>query len=96
MWDKNTRRENGRAAVEDNQNLPGDPGESVMTYVQAARFLGVSERTLERYVREGLIPYVRLPKRGAWAGVRFLRPDLVRWLERQTVKARRAAVTATS
>ena len=60
--------------------------EVVMSYPEAAKFLGISERTLERYVREGRIPYVQLPKRGAWAGVRFLRSQLIGWLGQRTVK----------
>lgn len=64
-----------------------DPEAPVMGYAEAAEFLKVSIRTLERYVREGTIPYIPLPKRGAWSGVRFLRPQLIQWLERRTVKA---------
>ncbi len=60
--------------------------ESVLSYPEAAKFLGISERTLERYVHEGRIPYVQLPKRGTWAGVRFLRSQLLHWLEQRTVK----------
>ncbi len=63
-----------------------DPENTVMGYPEAAEFLNISIRTLERYVREGLVPYIPLPKRGAWAGVRFLRPQLVQWLERRTVR----------
>ena len=66
--------------------MGNDPDMTVMGYAEAAEFLNVSIRTLERYVREGLIPYVPLPKRGAWSGVRFLRPHLVQWLERRSVK----------
>jgi excisionase family DNA binding protein len=79
-----------KPAIADNGSSPRELGETIMTYGQAAQFLGISERSLERYVSEGLIPYVRLPKRGAWAGVRFLRSDLLGWLERQTVRPRRA------
>jgi excisionase family DNA binding protein len=61
-----------------------------MGYTEAAEFLGLSPRTLERYVREGRIPYVPLPKRGAWSGVRFLRHQLLQWLEARTVKPARA------
>ena len=64
--------------------------ELVMSYAEAAQFLGISERTLERYVREGRIPYVRLPKRGAWTGVRFLRSQLLAWLAQRTVKPLRS------
>ena len=63
-----------------------DPEYTVMGYPEAAEFLNISIRTLERYVREGLVPYIPLPKRGAWSGVRFLRPQLVQWLERRTVR----------
>ncbi len=66
--------------------MDGDPEVTVMGYAEAAEFLKVSIRTLERYVREGSIPYIPLPKRGAWSGVRFLRSQLVQWLERRTVK----------
>jgi excisionase family DNA binding protein len=59
-----------------------------MSYSEAAAFLGVSKRSLQRYVHESRIPYVQLPKRGAWAGVRFVRSELLRWLERRTVKPR--------
>jgi excisionase family DNA binding protein len=67
-----------------------DPESAVMGYAEAAEFLNISIRTLERYVREGLIPYIPLPKRGAWSGVRFLRPQLLQWLERRTVKPSQA------
>jgi excisionase family DNA binding protein len=73
-----------------------DPNATVMGYPEAAEFLSVSIRTLERYVREGRIPYVPLPKRGAWSGVRFLRPQLMEWLERRTVKPSRMNGTARS
>ncbi|MBV9503386.1 MAG: helix-turn-helix domain-containing protein [Acidobacteriia bacterium] len=63
-----------------------------MDYSQAAIFLGVSQRSLQRYVQEGRVPYVRLPQRGAWAGIRFVRSDLLRWLEQRTVKPRRDRV----
>ena len=67
----------------------------VMGYTEAAAFLGLSPRTLERYVREGRIPYVPLPKRGAWSGVRFLRHQLLQWLEGRSVKPARVRRSAT-
>ena len=66
-----------------------DTNEQVMTYKETAHFLGISERTLERYVCEARIPYVQLPRRGSWAGVRFLRSQLLSWLAERTVKASR-------
>ena len=67
----------------------------VMGYADAAEFLGLSSRTLERYVREGRIPYVPLPKRGGWSGVRFLRHQLLQWLEGRSIKPTRANRMAT-
>jgi len=52
----------------------------------AAAILGISLRTLERYVSEGQVPYVRLPQRGERAPLRFSRTQLKRWVERHTVK----------
>jgi excisionase family DNA binding protein len=62
--------------------------EEIFTYDEAAELLKVSARTLERWTREGLIPYIRLPQRGRWSGVRFSRNELLRWLRRRTVRAR--------
>lgn len=58
----------------------------VMTMDEAARFLGISSRTLERYVREAAVPYAPLPKRGARVSVRFLRSQLLKWLQQRTVR----------
>jgi excisionase family DNA binding protein len=52
----------------------------------AAALLGVSPRTLERYVAEAQIPYIRLPQRGERAPIRFSRLQLRKWLEQHTVK----------
>lgn len=73
--------------------MPEDSQEVVMSCKEAAQFLGISERTLERYVRESRIPYVPLPKRGARAGVRFLRSQLLQWLQQRTIKPPRFAGT---
>ena len=62
--------------------------EEILTYKEAARLLKISARTLERWTREGLIPYIRLPERGTWSGVRFSRNQLLRWLRQRTVKER--------
>ncbi len=58
----------------------------VMTMQEAAKFLCISSRTLDRYVREAAIPYTPLPRRGARAQIRFLRSQLVTWLRQRTVK----------
>jgi excisionase family DNA binding protein len=62
--------------------------EAVLTYQEAALLLKVSARTVERWTREGLVPYIRLPRRGRWSGVRFSRNQLLRWLRRRTVRER--------
>ena len=62
--------------------------DEILTYKEAAQLLKISARTLERWTREGLIPYIRLPERGRWSGVRFSRQQLLRWLRRRTVRPR--------
>ena len=62
--------------------------EEVLTYDEAARLLKISARTLERWTRERLVPYIRLPQRGRWSGVRFSRSELLRWLRRRTIRTR--------
>jgi hypothetical protein len=49
----------------------------------------------QRYVREGRIPYVPLPKRGGRSGVRFLRHQLLQWLEARSIKPARGSRVAT-
>src|SRR5437879_1283835 len=44
----------------------------ILTKRDVAELLQVSERTVERWMSEGSIPYVPLPKRGAWSEARFL------------------------
>lgn len=58
----------------------------LINFKDAASLLGVSPRTLERYVAEAQIPYIRLPQRGGRAPIRFSRPHLRKWLEQHTVK----------
>ena len=52
----------------------------------AAEFLGISPRTLERYVAEAQIPHIRLPRRGERGPIRFSRMQLKKWLEQHTIK----------
>ena len=58
----------------------------ILTKRDVAEILQVSERTIERWMSEGTIPYVPLPRRGAWSQVRFLRAEIVDWMRRRTVK----------
>ena len=78
--------------------MPPTEVSELLDYPEAARFLSVSERTMQWWVRERRIPFVQLPQRGSWSGVRFVRSQLVKWLEQQTVRPvrpRREAVTET-
>jgi excisionase family DNA binding protein len=63
----------------------GSPPE-VMTMEEAAKFLCISTRTLDRYVRESAIPYTPLPRRGTRVRVLFLRSQLMTWLRQRTIK----------
>ena len=65
--------------------------DALLDYDQAAELLGVAVRTLQRWVRERHIDYVKLPQRGAWSGVRFSRAHLQLWIERHRVCARKTA-----
>ena len=57
----------------------------VLTIDEVAQLLGVSRRTVDRYVEESRIPYIRL-QRGTRGPVRFLRSQLLKWLAHLTVK----------
>ena len=92
---KSAAERSGRDNSPDDQGArrPHDPTtslviEEVLTYREAAQLLKVSARTLERWTREGLVPYLRLPQRGRWSVVRFSRNQLLRWLRQRTVKER--------
>ncbi len=63
--------------------------DDILTTEEAAQFLKVSARTLERWRLRRWIPYLEYPKQGAWAPVRFRRADLVEWLRQHVVKASR-------
>jgi excisionase family DNA binding protein len=58
----------------------------ILTKRDVAELLQVSERTVERWMAEGSIPYVPLPKRGAWSEPRFLRAEIVDWMRKRMVK----------
>lgn len=73
-------------------NIAPESDGLVMSCSEAARLLGISKRTLERYVRESRIPYVEFPRRGGMRTiVKFVRPQLLKWLEQRTVRPTHAA-----
>ena len=59
----------------------------ILTKRDVAELLQVSERTVERWMAEGSIPYTPLPKRGAWSEAQFLRSEIVEWMRKRTVFA---------
>lgn len=60
--------------------------EEVLNKKQLAEMLHVSERTIERWILEARVPYIRLPQRGAWSEIRFLRSNILAWLRKQEVR----------
>jgi excisionase family DNA binding protein len=68
------------------EGVPMNSGD-ILTKRDVAELLQVSERTVERWISEGAIPYVPLPKRGAWSEARFLRSEIVEWMRKRTVRA---------
>ena len=79
LYERTHRHANQTSAISDQE---------ILTYDEAAQLLKISARTLERWTREGLVPYIRLPQRGRWSGIRFSRNELLRWLRRRTIRAR--------
>lgn len=60
--------------------------DEIMTKEQLAELLHVSKRTVERWIEEGRVPFIRLPRRGAKCNVRFMRSTIIRWLRRNEQK----------
>ena len=60
--------------------------EEVLNKKQLAAMLHISERTIERWITEARIPYIRLPQRGAWSEIRFLRSNILAWLRKHEVR----------
>ena len=82
--DRSINNPQERALVADREPTQREP--EVLTLTEASDFICVSPRTMERYVQEGLIPHLRLPHRGKRALIRFLRPELSRWLRERMVR----------
>lgn len=61
--------------------------EEILDKRQLSEMLQVSERTVERWITESRIPYIRLPKRGTWSETRFLKSTILLWLKRSEHKA---------
>lgn len=56
--------------------------DEVLTKEELAELLQVSKRTVERWVEESRIPFIRLPKRGSKSNVRFLKSNVLQWLRK--------------
>lgn len=60
--------------------------DEVLTKEQLAELLQVSKRTVERWITECSIPFVRLPERGRKTNVRFLKTNVIQWLRKKEKK----------
>jgi excisionase family DNA binding protein len=65
--------------------------DEVITKEELAELLQVSTRTVERWVEESRIPFIRLPKRGAKSNVRFLKSTVLQWLRKGENKPARSS-----
>lgn len=54
----------------------GKSGNEVLTISEASQFLKLSDTSLYRHVKSGLIPHKKVGGQ-----IRFLRHDLIRWLK---------------
>ena len=74
-----SNRMNGDSPASRNGKSP------LLDIMQAAAYLGSSERYLRRLIQERRIPFVKL----GGTKIRFLLSDLDRWVESQRVEAKR-------
>jgi excisionase family DNA binding protein len=68
------------------------PEDEVITKEELAELLQVSTRTVERWVEESRIPFIRLPKRGSKSNVRFLKSNVLQWLRKSESKPARSSL----
>lgn len=64
-----------------------DNSDDILTKSELADFLGVSERTIERWIVERTIPFVVLPHKGSRCRIRFLRSTIILWLKKNERRA---------
>lgn len=57
--------------------------EEVLTKEQLAELLHVSKRTVERWITECSVPFIKLPERGSKTNVRFLKSNVLQWLKKK-------------
>ncbi len=57
--------------------------DEVLTKEQLAELLQVSKRTVERWITESSIPFIRLHERGSKTSVRFLKTNVMQWLRKK-------------
>jgi excisionase family DNA binding protein len=60
--------------------------DEVLTKEQLAELLHVSKRTVERWITECSVPFIKLPERGSKTNVRFLRTNVMQWLRKKEKK----------
>lgn len=57
--------------------------DEVLTKEQLAELLQVSKRTVERWITECSVPFIKLPERGSKTNVRFLKANVMQWLQKK-------------
>jgi excisionase family DNA binding protein len=60
--------------------------DEILTKEQLAELLHVSKRTVERWIAECSVPFIKLPERGNKTNVRFLRTNVMQWLRKKEKK----------
>lgn len=66
--------------------------DEIITKEELAELLHVSKRTIERWVEENRVPFIRLPKRGSKSNVRFLKSTVLQWLRKSENKLARSSL----
>ena len=64
--------------------------DEIITKEELAELLQVTTRTVERWVEESRITFIRLPKRGSKSNVRFLKSNVLQWLRKSENKPARS------
>ncbi len=60
--------------------------DEILTKEELAQLLHVSKRTVERWIAECSIPFIKLPKRGSKTNIRFLKMNVMQWLKKNEKK----------
>jgi excisionase family DNA binding protein len=68
------------------EKLAMETEDDILTKEQLAELVHVSKRTIERWVVEARVPYIKLPRRGTKGNIRFLKSTILQWLKKNEQK----------